>query len=68
MTLREPRHLVWDDRLPEADKQTIEQLNQSLDRLNGLRAVKINVAGHFARSKIAWKLATWQHARIASWP
>ena len=62
MTLKKPRHLVWDDRLPETDKQTIESLNQCLDRLNGLRAVEINVAGDFARSKIAWKLATWQHA------
>ena len=64
MTLKKPRHLVWDDRLPETDKQTIESLNQCLDRLNGLRAVEINIAGLFARSKIAWKLATWQHALL----
>jgi len=55
---------VWDDRLPETDKETIETLNQCLDRLNGLRAAEINVAGRFARSKIAWKLATWQHALL----
>jgi hypothetical protein len=39
-------------------------LNASLDRLNQLRALEINVAGHFARSKIAWKLATYQHALL----
>lgn len=39
-------------------------INASLDRLNGLRAVEINVAEHFARSKIAWKLATYQHALL----
>jgi len=33
----------------------------ALRPLNGLRAVEINVSGKFARSKIAWKLATYQH-------
>ncbi len=64
MTLREPRHLVWDERLPETDMETVESLKKCLDRLNALRAVEINIAGHFARSKIAWMLATWQHALL----
>jgi hypothetical protein len=29
-----------------------------------MRAVEINVAGHFARSKVAWKLASYQHALL----
>ena len=40
------------------------ELNESLDRLNGLRAVEINVTGHFARSKIARKLASYQHVLL----
>jgi hypothetical protein len=62
--LKEPTHLVWDDRLPEADKKLVGDLNASLDRLNGLRAVEINVSGKFSRSKIAWKLATYQHVLL----
>src|SRR4029077_9217398 len=38
--------------------------NNSLDNLSGLRAVEINVSGHFARSKIAWKLAMYQHVLL----
>jgi hypothetical protein len=45
MALKQPRRLMWDKRLPEADKQTIDELNECLDRLNGLRAVEINVSG-----------------------
>src|SRR5258708_2753859 len=61
-TLREPHRLAWDDRLTEADKALVEELNASLDRLDAGRAIEINVAGPFARSKIAWKLATYQYA------
>jgi hypothetical protein len=64
MSLKEPTHLAWDDRLAEADKKRIEDLNASLDRLSGMRAVEINVSGKFLRSKIAWKLATYQHALL----
>ena len=53
--LREPNHLIWDDRLTETDKNLVAQLNESLDRFNVGRAVEINVSGPFARSKIAWK-------------
>jgi hypothetical protein len=62
--LREPTRLVWDDRLPEADKATVDRLNASLVRLNEMRATEINISGPFARSKIAWKLATYQHALL----
>jgi hypothetical protein len=55
---------TWDDRLPEADKKLVGDLNASLDRLGGLRALEINVSGKFLRSKIAWKLATYQRVLL----
>jgi hypothetical protein len=64
MSLKEPTHFIWDDRLTEADKRFVADLNTSLDRLSGLRAIEINVSGKFARSKIAWKLATYQHVLL----
>jgi hypothetical protein len=64
MSLKEPTNFIWDDRLTEADKKLVGDLNTSLDRLNGLRAVEITVSGKFARSKIAWKLATYQHVLL----
>ena len=64
MNLKEPAHFIWDDRLTEADRKLVGDLNASLDRVSGLRAVEINVSGKFARSKIAWKLATYQHALL----
>ncbi len=64
MALKEPRHLEWDDRLPEADREKVAQLNEALVRISGLRAVAINISGPFARSMISWKLATWQHALL----
>ena len=64
MSLKEPAHFIWDDRLTEADRKLVGDLNASLDRLSGLRAVEINVSGKFARSKIAWKLATYQHVLL----
>ncbi len=64
MSLKEPTHFIWDDRLTEGDKKRVGELNTSLDRLNGLRAVEINVSGKFLRSKIAWKLATYQHVLL----
>jgi hypothetical protein len=64
MTLRPPASLIWDDRLTETDKDEVAELNASLDRLDGMRAVEINVAGPFLRSKIAWKLVAYQHALL----
>jgi hypothetical protein len=64
MSLKEPVHLVWDDRLTEADEKLVGELNGSLERLSGLRAVEINASGKFARSKIAWKLANYQHVLL----
>jgi hypothetical protein len=64
MTLKYPNLLQWDDRLPEADKAEVATLNESLDRLDARRAVEINATGPFLRSKIAWKLATYQHALL----
>jgi hypothetical protein len=64
MSLKEPTHFIWDDRLPEADKKLVGDLNASVDRFSGLRAIEINVSGKFLRSKIAWKLATYQHVLL----
>ena len=64
MTLKEPTNLVWGDLLTEADNKLVDDLNASFGRLNCLRAIEINVSGKFARSKIAWKLATYQHVLL----
>lgn len=64
MTLKEPTHLARDDGLTETDKKLVQDLNASLDRLSGIRALEINVSGKFLRSKIAWKLAVYQHALL----
>jgi hypothetical protein len=65
MSLKEPAQFVSDDGLTEDDRKLGGELNASLDRLSGLRAVEINVTGKkFLRSKIAWKLATYQHALL----
>src|ERR1700736_1240230 len=64
MTLRSPTAILPDDRLTEADRELVADLSASLDRLDGLRAVEINVSGQFARSKIAWKLVTYEHALL----
>lgn len=63
-TLKEPRHFVWDERLPEKDKCLIDQINASLARLNEMRALEINVSGPLARSKLAWKLLSYYHALL----
>jgi hypothetical protein len=64
MSLKEPAQFANDDRLTEDDRKLVGELNASLDRLSGLRAVEIAVAEKFLRSKIAWKLATYQHALL----
>lgn len=61
MTMKEPNPLIWDERLTQADEGLVAELNASLERLNCSRPVEINVSGPFARSKIAWKLAIYQH-------
>jgi hypothetical protein len=63
-TLRVPHHFEWDNRLKPTDKKLVGEINGSLDRLNQLRAVEIAATGPFARSKIAWKLASYQHALL----
>jgi hypothetical protein len=62
--MKEPECLIWDERLVEEDKELLADLNGSLGRLNVLRAVEIAVSGPFARSKIAWNLATYQHVLL----
>ena len=64
MTLKEPTHFIQDDRLTEADAKLVGDINALLDHLGGARAVEIAVSGKFARSKIAWKLATYQHVLL----
>jgi hypothetical protein len=62
--LRQPEAFVWDERLTEEDKALVAKLNAALECLNGRRAIEINVAGPFARSKIAWKLAVHQQGLL----
>jgi hypothetical protein len=64
MALRIPNQLIVDDRVAAKDKRFVEEINASLARLNEMRAVEINVAGHFLKSKIVWKLAGYQHALL----
>ncbi|WP_315718605.1 MULTISPECIES: hypothetical protein [unclassified Bradyrhizobium] len=64
MVLRTPTQMIIRDNLLPPEKELVEQINSSLDRLSGLRAVEINIAGPFAQSKLAWKLATYQHALL----
>jgi hypothetical protein len=64
MNLKEPTHLVRDDGLTERDRKLVNRLNASLDRLSRMRALEIKVSGRFLRSKIAWKLAVYQHALL----
>jgi hypothetical protein len=64
VTLRPPVTMVWDDRIHETDKARLDEISASLVRLDGMRAVEINVEGAFLRSKIAWKLVTYQHALL----
>lgn len=64
MALRIPNQFIIDDRVTENDRQFVGELNASLARLNELRAIEISVAGPFLKSKIAWKLAGYQHALL----
>lgn len=63
-TLKNPEAIRWDERLPAKDRETIDKLNASVGRLNEMRALEINISGPFAKSKIAWKLAGYQHALL----
>lgn len=62
--LRVPNVLQWDDRLLDKDRPLFDDVNAVLLRLDEMRATEINVSGPFARSKIAWKLASYQHALL----
>jgi hypothetical protein len=64
MVLKIPATLEWDSRLPEDERAHVDELNASVARLNEMRAVEINISGPFAKSKIAWKLAAFQHALL----
>ena len=59
--LKAPTLLERLDGLTDTQIETLTEANTAIHELNGLRAVQINVAGHFARSKIAWMLAGYQH-------
>lgn len=62
--IEEPREFVWNDCLDAGDEGEVTKLNASLLRLSSLRAEQINVCEHFARSKVAWKLASYQHSLL----
>ncbi len=62
--LKAPTELQWDDRLPAKERAAFATWNACIARLNEARAVEINLSGPFLKSKIAWKLATYQHALL----
>lgn len=62
--LKAPTELQWDDRLPAKEREAFATWNACIARLNEERAVEINISGPFLKSKIAWKLATYQHALL----
>jgi hypothetical protein len=62
--LRIPARIKWDKRLPVREKARLKEWNGSIARLNESRAVEINISGMFLKSKLAWKLATYQHALL----
>lgn len=44
--------------------RTVKGINEAASKLDGLRAIEIVVSDSFARSKIAWKLGTYQHVLL----
>jgi len=62
--LKPPAVLEAHGELDERQAAMVREANETMQELDGMRAVQINVAGHFARSKIAWKLAGYQHALL----
>jgi hypothetical protein len=62
--LKDPTLLVWDTRLEEKDRSKINEINETLDRLAIWRVVQINRAGHFDRSKLAWKVGVYQQVLL----
>ncbi|WP_105429962.1 hypothetical protein [Neorhizobium sp. T6_25] len=57
--LKEPARFIWDDRLSPEDKGAVDDINRIVSRLSDSRAIEINIAGPFLRSKMAWKLAVY---------
>ena len=62
--LKAPTELQWDNRLPAKERAAFATWNACIARLNEARAGEINLSGPFLKSKIAWKLATYQHALL----
>lgn len=63
-SLKPPALLETHDGLTAEQIATVNEANSDIQDLDGMRAVQINVSGHFARSKLAWKLAGYQHALL----
>lgn len=60
-----PPNLITRFENANADQiKAVKKFNDAIQSLDGLRAVEIAVSGRFARSKIAWKLATYQHSLL----
>jgi hypothetical protein len=57
--LKEPARFIRDDRLSPEDKGAVDDINRIVSRLSDSRAIEINIAGPFLRSKMAWKLAVY---------
>lgn len=64
MPLKSPTMFCLINGLADDDASTLKQINECAARLNEMRAVEINASGPFAQSKLAWKLASYQHALL----
>jgi hypothetical protein len=67
--LRDPVAMIWDGPLTKADQAKVTATNAAALRLSDSRAITINQAGPFTKSKLAWKQAVYaqglQHRIVA---
>jgi hypothetical protein len=61
--MREPTHVIWDDRLDDAAKEDLARINGSLDRLSALRSTQVKQSG-VLRSRVAWRLAAYREVLL----
>lgn len=62
--LRAPNLITRFENANTEEIETIELFNEAAVELDGLRAVEIAVSGYHLKSKIAWKLTTYQHGLL----
>jgi aspartyl-tRNA(Asn)/glutamyl-tRNA(Gln) amidotransferase subunit B len=61
--MKKPTHIIWDDRLEEAAKESLAKINACLDRLSALRVEEVKQSGAL-RSRVAWRLAVYQQVLL----